>query len=504
MLWLALHLPWLPLEAVASGAHALPRCVMAERVVLLADPAAQAAGVRPGMSLAAALGLLPALLPLQRDPARERRLLQLAALAASRFTPQLVLGEQMLQLEVQGSLRLFGGLPPLLRGLRRCVDGLGLKPQLGIAPTATAAALLARCASPGAARATTPARTQQRLDALPLHAAAPELAELLHGIGCRTLGDVRALPRRGLQRRGGAQLLALLDRAYGDAPDPQRWFEPPREFVQTLELMQRADDTGLLDGAAMRLLQALAGWLAHQWLAAAAFSLWLQHETRGRDAMPPTRLRIELGQPSRDAAQLMLLLRERLSRIVLPAPVYGLQLRLDEAVALAGHAAALPFGSDRSGARWHDAAQDEKNFLTLLDRLSARLGTQHVQRWTACADHRPEKAALAAPAGEASAPARPAGDAPSRNVEAPFRPRPAWLLPEPLRLAEHDGRPLHGGPLQLHGGPERIEAGWFDGAPVCRDYHVATGPDHRQRWVFRELRGTPSTQSGWFLHGLFG
>jgi protein ImuB len=56
----------------------------------------------------------------------------------------------------------------------------------------------------------------------------------------------------------------------------------------------------------------------------------------------------------------------------------------------------------------------------------------------------------------------------------------------------------------LHGGPERIEAGWFDGALVCRDYHVATGTDHRQRWVFRELRGTHATQGGWFLHGLFG
>lgn len=491
MLWLALHLPWLPLEAVASGADALPRCVMAERAVLLADPGAQAAGVKPGMSLAAALGLLPTLLPLNRDPARERQLLQLAALAASRFTPQLVLGDQLLQLEVQGSLRLFGGLPSLLRGLRTCVDGLGLKPQLGVAPTAAAAALLARCAAPGAARTTSAARLPRLLDALPLQSAAPQLADLLHGIGCRTLGDVRALPRKGLQRRGGAALLALLDRAYGDAPDPQVWFTPPRQFVQTLELMQRADDTGMLDAAALRLVQALAGWLAGQWLAAAAFSLWLQHETRGRQAQPPTRLRIELGQPSRDAAQLMLLLRERLSRCVLPAPVYGLQLRLDEAVALAGHAAALPFGNDRGGTRWHDAAQDADHFLALLDRLSARLGAQHVQRWASYADHRPEKAAAAAPATQA----------PARGVTPPARPRPTWLLPEPLRLAEHDGRPLHGGPLQLHGGPERIEAGWFDGAPVCRDYHVASGADHRLRWVFRELRGT---QSGWFLHGLFG
>lgn len=499
---------------------------MHERLVLLADAAAQVAGVRPGLSLAAALGLLPALLPLNRDPPRERRLLQLAALAASRFTPHIALGEQLLQLEVQGSLRLFGGLRPLLRGLRRCVDDLGLQPQLGVAPTATAAALLARCA-PGAAATT--AGMQQRLDALPLQAAAPDLAPLLHGIGCRTLAEVRALPRRGLQRRGGGALLALLDRAYGDAPDPQPWFEPPRDFAQTLDLLQRADDTAQLDGAARRLVQALAGWLASQWLGAAAFSLWLQHETRGRHAQAPTRLRVELGQPSRDAAQLLLLLRERLSRLTLPAPVYGLQLRLDEAVALAGQAATLPFGSDRGGVRWVDPARDEAQFLALLDRLSARLGTMQVQRWAPCADHRPEQATRASAATEAPARAAVAADlaidsaadlavsstadlavdaAAGLAVDLAFDlpapappPRPSWLLPEPLRLAERDGLPLHGGPLQLLSGPERIEAGWFDDAPVCRDYHVAAGRDHRLRWVFRELRGA---QTGWFLHGFFG
>ena len=97
----------------------------------------------------------------------------------------------------------------------------------------------------------------------------------------------------------------------------------------------------------------------------------------------------------------------------------------------------------------------------------------------------------------------PAGEAVASAVDVPPLPRPAWLLPEPLRLAERDGLPLHGGALRLSGGPERIEAGWFDGAPVCRDYHVALGADHRLRWVFYQRRGTGSTPAGWFLHGLF-
>ena len=83
-------------------------------------------------------------------------------------------------------------------------------------------------------------------------------------------------------------------------------------------------------------------------------------------------------------------------------------------------------------------------------------------------------------------------------------PRPTWLLPEPLRLAEEkaSGQPLHqGAPLALLSRAERIEAGWFDGELVCRDYHVAEARDRRWLWVFRERRGA---QAHWYLHGVFG
>ena len=82
--------------------------------------------------------------------------------------------------------------------------------------------------------------------------------------------------------------------------------------------------------------------------------------------------------------------------------------------------------------------------------------------------------------------------------------RPTWLLSEPLRLQEDNafGRPLHeGAPLLLASRAERIEAGWFDGALISRDYHVAQANDQRWLWVFRERRGE---QAHWYLHGIFG
>ena len=520
MLWFALHLSALPLEALLAALPAEPlnsapaRCVVEQRRVLLADARAMTAGIQPGMSAASAASLLPGVQMLARDVARETAFVERLALALARYTPAVVIESDGLLLEGAASLRLFGGARLLARALRATVRASGVQAaQLAVAPTAGAASLLARVAPPGpsprqrnVARAATTAvthaatdpvsawhqHTRQRLDALPLAAvlAAWQLPErttaLLHGIGCRTLADARALPRTGLQRRGGGALLERLAQAYGEAPDARPWFTPPAGFALGLELLHRADDAAMLVFAAERLVQPLAGWLAQQWLAASRIALHLRHETSRHQALPDTVVRIGLGEPSREAKQIGLLLRERLQRTELPAPVYALTLQLEEAISHAGQEATL----------WRDPQQSGGNDIRgLIDRLGARLGPERVQRLRLQADHRPERAMVTAPAS-----ATPSANA-TIDLPQPGAPRPTWLLPEPLRLEEQAGRPLHGGPLTLRSRAERIEAGWFDGELVCRDYHLAEGRDHRLRWVFRERRGDTAQ---WYLHGLFG
>ena len=71
--------------------------------------------------------------------------------------------------------------------------------------------------------------------------------------------------------------------------------------------------------------------------------------------------------------------------------------------------------------------------------------------------------------------------------------RPLWLFAEP--------RPLGAEPasseLKLLSGPERIEAGWWDGNEVGRDYFVGRDAQGAEVWLYRDRGGQ------WFVQGVF-
>lgn len=80
----------------------------------------------------------------------------------------------------------------------------------------------------------------------------PTLARL----SCRTLADVRRLPRGGLSRRFDKELLIALDHAYGLRPETYPWVALPEVFNVRLELPGRVDTAaGLMFGARRLLLQ---------------------------------------------------------------------------------------------------------------------------------------------------------------------------------------------------------------------------------------------------------
>ena len=97
------------------------------------------------MKRATALALAGDLLLAEASPARDAAALQAVAHAALAFTPAVTLHDaQTVLLEVQGSLRLFGGPAALQQRLLAALAPLGHRVQMAAAPTAVGAALLAR------------------------------------------------------------------------------------------------------------------------------------------------------------------------------------------------------------------------------------------------------------------------------------------------------------------------------------------------------------------------
>ena len=91
MLWLALHLPSLPLESCAASRDAAqaqrPLALLHQHQVLHADALATACGIRPGMRRATALALVPDLLLGHADVRRDARALRAVAHVALGFSP---------------------------------------------------------------------------------------------------------------------------------------------------------------------------------------------------------------------------------------------------------------------------------------------------------------------------------------------------------------------------------------------------------------------------------
>jgi protein ImuB len=476
--WIALCLPDLPLEALTrSLATPEPQAVAEHHRVIACDGKARARGVRPGSAVSAARALAHDLLVRPRDPAEETEALLGLAGWAAQFTPSVALElPDALVLEVSGSLRLFGGIDPICASLRAGCARMGFTALVACAPTARGAAWLART---GAERCLGNADAlAAALAALPVRIAvrATDTLEALHAIGVRTVGELAALPRDGLARRFGQQLLDDLDCAHGRRADPRAFYVPPAQFHARLELPAEVTQAESLLFAARRLFVQLEGFLAARAGGVQRLELRLFHRAAAVTAVP-----IGLVAPSRDAGHFVLLTRERLGTVALPEPVRALALAAADVVPLAGENIAL--FADENGA--------PGDWPQLVERLRARLGSAAVHGIAAAAAHRPEHASqvrepmLARERGE-----REAGAAGLR---------PFWLLAAPRPIEEIGAVPHYGGPLKLLAGPERIESGWWDGGDVARDYFVAQTTDRALVWIYR-ARGAAE---GWFLHGLF-
>ena len=480
-LWLALYFPRIALETVVGDPQGQVAAVTVRQrgrdVVHTATRDAEKAGVRRGMPLASARALCPALQVAALDRAAQRRRLAQLARVMQRFTPRIALcGGNALLLEVRGSLTYFGGLEAIRTAIAECFSGPYPHALYSAAsPAAAASLLLARTGS-----SVTVADTRQlrsvlggiAIEYLPLQA---KQRQRLDNSGVQMLRDVWRLPADQLARRLGSGFVRYLDKLLGRRVDPRETFTHDPGFRCHDEFLYEITDVALIAEAARELLGRLCEQLYRRDAGINRFQLVFFHEQQSA-----TRLEVGLSSTTRDIRRLCFLLETRLEGFTLVAPVISLELRAETLLPYRAAATDL-FPSAQT-----ERTQASNELDELLDELRLRLGDDAVEGISALPDHRPERAS---------------GYAPLTRIEQSRldKPRPAWLLNEPLPLQVRDRRPCYRGPLTVLDGPERIESGWWEGIDTRRDYYTVATASGARLWIYRDLRAS----SRWYLHGLF-
>jgi protein ImuB len=494
VLWIGLFFPHLPLQALnrlgdAQGGVKLNDAVTFPAVVtqgpdnrpavMAVNKTARQCGITLGMTLASAKVLHHELIALRRDTPKERRCLERIAMWCLQFTPNVVIDEDIdrhsINLEVSASITLFGGLTRLIERIKKGMVKLGYMARLGVAPTALAAALLARMAK----------RAPQMAEAGELPAALARVPvrefawpastqSTLFTLGLTTVADVLRQPRAGLRRRFGDGVMRDLDRAHGLVDAPFQPFRAPEQFSSHIDFLFEIKEVERLRVPIGELLTQFEGFLRARGVGANEIHLELK---QGRERLQSFTLRSRA--PVRNAAQWMRLLHDRLSAVPLEHPVIEVRL----------HAERFLLQQEITDSLLPQARATHDEWCALLDRINSHVGEQKIYCIALVDEHRPEWAWQKTEIDCAS----------NNKTSMAQKSRPLWLLTPAQPLDDVAGNPQHHGALSLLAGPERIDTGWWDGKPVVRDYFIAKNTQHQVCWIYRDYR----EKKRWFLHGYF-
>ncbi|TQV67292.1 DNA polymerase Y family protein [Exilibacterium tricleocarpae] len=467
MNWLYAHLPHLYAETWLPQFHTgEPVALIRDHNHLIEDAndAAKACGVDVDMSLNTAFCLCPGLQVTPRDPCRQQRALERAAVIASRYSAWLGLdAADGLYLEIASMKRLLGGVAQIQHRLQLALQQMGYSAVIAVAPQPKAARLLARA---GQHRCCDQEQLIQALADIPFTALGIEAkTELrLAKLGLATVQDLVQLPSGDLSYRVDAELTLYLDQISGRKP----WLPPPfkaaERFHWYMDLEQEFESLEPLRFYLAQGVGQFCRFLQKRCLAAQVLRLKLQHRHRA-----PSCVDIKLANIDNRPESWQYMLNSTVNRLELAAPITAMQLS----------AALFEPLDDRDLHLFNNVSQEcDQKKTQLLNRLSARLGIHNVHFLQISTDPRPEFQTICAsqPAAQAQRPAA--------ALVAPL-----WLLPQPQPVAIDR--------YIIQRGPVRLTSGWWDRNAAHRDYYVAGDSGLTTQWLFRDSDGT------WYQHGWF-
>lgn len=511
---LALSFPDLPLQRILrerEGGELL--AVVEDGRVAHCTGAARAAGVRPGDGLAEARAACAALQAIAAEPAADRAALRALAEAMLTLVPAVEVAPPDALLLDAGAAHLAGpeggdgGESRLAERARRLAAEMGYRARAAVASGRGPARALARWGR-GAILRAMPGETGRALASLPLSALdlEPQVEERLRSLGVTDVGSLARLPPETLAHRFGAAGAAAARLARGEDTSPLVPYVPGTLPEEAFDLEAPVETAEPLLFVLRRLAERVSVRLAGRGLGATRLRLTLKLDPRGEE-----RLFLPLARPTASPQGWLLVLRERLVDLRLPAAVTGLWLSAVEVAAAPEEQLALD-----------DRPEAALALETVLSRLAARLGETALFAAEPADRHRPEAAYRPAPFLEPRSRAkdrngrRRTGRRPGGEGEGPVPPddhvvpradlvRPTRLLspPRPL-VAEGEGGRLTA--LRVNGrahvvealiGPERLRGEWWS-EPFDRDYYRARLAGIGDCWIYRD-----GADGHLYLHGLF-
>lgn len=431
-----------------------------------------------------------------------------ALLALARdFSPRLErYGDDAIVLDASGLGRLLGDAGGIGVELARTAADRGLKVHIALAPTQTAARLLAASAAEepvvvisdvAAALAPLPLERLARLDQTPIDrsvaqpfqgcpSAHAKFFDVLRRWGLRTMGELAGLPPDEIAARFGAFGLAMHRLALGLDPRPLIPDPGVPRFVQSMELEWPVEELEPLSFVLARLLEPLALALERADRGAAAIRL----DLRLTDKTTHPR-RLQLPAAMRDARVLRTLLLLDLESHPPSAGIDVVTIEVDPAPGRIVQFSLL-----------EHAAPSPETIATLTARLHALVGEDRCGSPVVVDSHCPDAFELRRFTGptdpRTQGPGNPRPQGPSLRR---FRP------PVAIRVAMERSRPAHvpidrkgmpGGAVTQCAGPWRSSGAWWD----------MTGQWDRDEWDVEFADGSVCRvfqvrdTGGWFMEGV--
>ncbi|WP_297332261.1 DNA polymerase Y family protein [Flavobacterium sp.] len=444
-------------------------------------------GIHPGMVLADCKAIFPELEMLETEPGKGEKLLQALAEWSIMYTPCVSVDlPDGLILDSTGCTHLWGGEQAYLEHIRTKLGDYGYTVQVAIADTIASAWAVARF---GNTAIIPPGGQCNAIRGLPPAALRLETTTLarLKKLGMRQIGTFMDMPPSVLRRRFGPELPKRIAQASGQEIEwinPVRPVEPYQERLSSMEPIASA--TGIVI-ALQRLLETLC--------------LRLETEGMGLRRAVFKALRVDgvlqqieigTGHPSRNTHHLFRLFEHKIATLepALGFEVFVLEAQKAEKV------------TDEQAAIWNAASQNDLKVAELLDRVTAKMGQNAVNRYLPAEHHWPERSVKQA---------LPLWEKPTAEWRTDL-PRPVHLLlrPEAIEVTAvmPDYPPMlfrHKGKLYKVGkadGPERIEQEWWLSDGLYRDYYIVEDEHGARYWLFRS-GPYDGEQPKWFIHGFF-